>query len=89
MPITLTRVSRNKMKESEGQLWQTIDTIPTLAWSARPDGSAVATSGPQWNFQRTHRLAPSGANPYQLNSKWTGLMQSWAGKVIMHFGFCA
>jgi PAS domain S-box-containing protein len=28
------------MDESEDQVWQIIDTIPTLAWSARPDGSA-------------------------------------------------
>jgi PAS domain S-box-containing protein len=28
------------MKESEDQLQQIIDTIPTLAWSARPDGPA-------------------------------------------------
>jgi len=29
------------MKKSDDQLWQIIDTIPTLAWSARPDGSAI------------------------------------------------
>ncbi len=28
------------MKESEAQIWQIIDAIPTLVWSARPDGSA-------------------------------------------------
>ncbi|HEX6649399.1 MAG TPA: sigma 54-interacting transcriptional regulator [Pyrinomonadaceae bacterium] len=40
MPITLARVGGSKMKESEDQLWQTMDTIPTLGWSARADGSA-------------------------------------------------
>ena len=28
------------MKESDDQLWQIIDSIPALTWSARPDGSA-------------------------------------------------
>lgn len=28
------------MNESKDQVWQIIDAIPTLAWSARPDGSA-------------------------------------------------
>ena len=28
------------MNESDGQIFRTIDAIPTLAWSARPDGSA-------------------------------------------------
>jgi PAS domain S-box-containing protein len=28
------------MKESDLQIFQIIDAIPTLAWSARPDGSA-------------------------------------------------
>jgi PAS domain S-box-containing protein len=28
------------VKESTDQVWQIIDAIPTLAWSARPDGSA-------------------------------------------------
>ena len=28
------------MKESEVEVWQIIDAIPALAWSARPDGSA-------------------------------------------------
>jgi PAS domain S-box-containing protein len=28
------------MNESKGQAWQIIDTIPILAWSARPDGTA-------------------------------------------------
>jgi PAS domain S-box-containing protein len=28
------------MKESDPQIFQIIDAIPTLAWSARPDGSA-------------------------------------------------
>jgi PAS domain S-box-containing protein len=30
----------DKMPESDGQIFQIIDAIPTLAWSARPDGSA-------------------------------------------------
>ena len=28
------------MSESDHQAWKILDTIPTLAWSARPDGSA-------------------------------------------------
>jgi len=37
-PTVLARCS--EMRDSEDQLRLFIDTIPTLAWSARPDGSA-------------------------------------------------
>jgi PAS domain S-box-containing protein len=38
------------MKESEDQLWQIIDAIPTLAWSARSDGSADFFNKPWLNY---------------------------------------
>ena len=66
--MTLTQVSGNKKKESEDQLWQTIDAIPTLAWSSRPDGSA--------EFFNQRWLDYTGLSPEEA--------LGWGWKVSLH-----
>jgi len=56
------------MKESDDQLWQIIDSIPALTWSARPDGSA--------DFFNVRWLEYTGLTKEQA--------QDWGWKAAIH-----
>jgi PAS domain S-box-containing protein len=56
------------MKESDDQLWQIIESIPALTWSARPDGSA--------DFFNVRWLEYTGLTKEQA--------QDWGWKVAIH-----
>ncbi|HEX4167162.1 MAG TPA: PAS domain-containing protein [Bryobacteraceae bacterium] len=60
--------TQDEIKRSEDQLRAIIDTIPTLAWSARPDGSA--------EFFNQHYLDYAGLSAKQA--------QDWGWTVAVH-----